>query len=206
LTPDPDSGRPDRDAVLASYADGVAAIGSVTASLSDWGGATPCGSWTALDLAGHLVAIARYYHRLLDAAEAGNPIRGLPRGEALAAMNAEDLSGVTETDGQNRIAGFCDLAGGYGTRLRRAGWNEVLGAWTGIGEWTVAEHTGVAIGEWHVHAWDLARAAGGDHRPADPVIVALGQRANGRIRESSDLADPWDAVLAGYGRDVGWTP
>ena len=33
---------------------------------------------------------------------------------------------------------------------------------------------GAACAEWHLHAWDLARAQGKDYRPADPDILLRG--------------------------------
>ena len=117
--------------------------------------------------AGHLLAIARYYG-LLDAAATGRHRSGLPRGSDLEAMNARDLAALPEGSGPDRIAEFLVLARDYGHRLAGADWRRTLGEWDGIGPLTLAEHTGLAIGEWHIHAWDLARSAGQDHRPADP--------------------------------------
>jgi hypothetical protein len=36
---------------------------------------------------------------------------------------------------------------------------------------------GAACAEWHLHAWDLARALGKEYCPADPDIVAAGWQA-----------------------------
>ena len=33
---------------------------------------------------------------------------------------------------------------------------------------------GAACAEWHLHAWDLARAQGKDYRPADPDMLLRG--------------------------------
>jgi uncharacterized protein (TIGR03083 family) len=191
--------------VLACYADGVSGFASAGRKVSDWRAPTPCGTWTTLELAGHLLAIARYYHRLLDASLAGTPITGLPRGDDLAAMNARDLSGLAESDGAERIGRFCELAETYRSRLEETEWDRVLGEWSGLGELTVGEHTGVALGEWNVHAWDLARATGGDHRPEDPILIAGGQGVVGRTIDLTGSDDPWRAVLRAYGRNLGWT-
>ena len=64
----------DRVRVLAAYDDGVRAVQAVAPRVSDWAAPTPCADWDAAALAGHLLAIARYYHRLLDAAMAGRPL------------------------------------------------------------------------------------------------------------------------------------
>jgi hypothetical protein len=39
---------------------------------------------------------------------------------------------------------------------------------------TVGGMAGAACAEWHLHAWDLARALGKDYRPADPDILLRG--------------------------------
>src|SRR5260370_19280373 len=44
-------------------------------------------------------------------------------------------------------------------------------------EVTVAGMAGTACVEWHLHAWDLARALGQDYRPADPDLLMAGSRA-----------------------------
>ena len=42
---------------------------------------------------------------------------------------------------------------------------------------TVGLHAGVAAAEWHLHAWDLATAAGKSHRPSDPHTLFLATAA-----------------------------
>ena len=195
--------QPEKSSVLAAYADGMTAIRIAGSRLSNWDAETPCGTWKALDLAGHLLAIVRYYHRLFDASSEGRPIAGLPRGAELAEMNARELAALVETRGPERLEGFGELAELHLHRLHEASWEETLGTWTGLGPLTVGEHTGIAIGEWHVHAWDLARASGGDHVPADPATVRDGQHIVGRATEAGD---PWMAVLRGYGRNPEWVP
>lgn len=190
-----------RRRVLDAYADGVSALERASAAIGDWSMPTPCADWRAVDLAGHLLAIARYYHRLLDAADAGHPLQGLPRGDRLAAMNAADLRALGSSSGPARIAAFADAARAYGRRLATDEWSTVLGSWEGVGARTVAAHTGLAVVEWHVHAWDLATAAGQGHRPADPVAVASGHMTPGLV-DGED--DPWRAVLAASGRTAGW--
>ena len=39
---------------------------------------------------------------------------------------------------------------------------------------TVGGMAGAACAEWHLHAWDLARAQGKDYRPANPDILLSG--------------------------------
>jgi hypothetical protein len=66
---------------------------------------------------------------------------------------------------------------------------------------------GAACVEWHLHAWDLARALGKDYRPADPEIVLAGWRAGlpqlPPGRQAGD-ADPWLTLLGASGRSPGW--
>ena len=198
MTPPP----PERDAVLGSYADALTAFRGFGLTAADWDVLTPCGEWNLLDLSGHLLAIARYYHRLLDAAEAGHHLEGLPRGGQLAAMNARDLRDLVEPTGDERMEFFLELASAHLQRLQRVDWKVILGDWSGLGPLTVGQHSGVAIGEWHVHAWDMARSFGAEHRPSDPVVVAEGNRV---VRNVSYQGDPWQALLRAYGRDPNWT-
>ena len=92
-------------------------------------------------------------------------------------MNATDLAQLRENSGPERTERFLELAGDHLRRIERADWDVILGEWSGLGPLTVGEHSGVAIGEWHVHAWDMARSLGIDHRPTDDVIVAEGNPA-----------------------------
>lgn len=184
--------------LFRAYADGLRAVEAAARHVTDWSAATPCEQWQAVDVAGHLLAIARYYHCLLDDAEAGRPRSGLPTGRRLASMNAQDLITLPPGRGPDRVADFLHVAGHYGQRLDEADWDMVLGEWDGVGPLTVLQHTGLAIREWHIHAWDLARSAGYDHRPADPRTVAAGCASlSGTFRDDED---PWLATLIGSGR------
>jgi hypothetical protein len=195
----------DRARVLASYQDALDCFRRVapaaSASASEWTSPTPCGHWTLHDLAGHVLAIVRYWHRLLDAATAGRPLASLPRGDDLAAMNAADLAALPEHGGEERLGSFLDLAAAHQERIAEADWSLVLGTWSGLGPLTVGQHAGVAIGEWHVHVWDMARGLGADHRPRDAAMVAAGNRA---LPGADQPGDEWRAVLLRYGRDPGW--
>lgn len=186
-----------RNDVLAAFADGLHAVARAAAGVLDWSASTPCVRWRAVDLAGHLLAIAGYYSRLLDAAAAGRPSTGLPRGIDLQNMNDRDLAALPDASGPERIATFLSLARDYGHRLEAADWQQVLGQWNGLGPLTLAEHTGLAVIEWHLHAWDLARSAGHDHRPADPATVAAGRAV---LPEPLPAGDPWLATLTWAGR------
>lgn len=202
-------GRPDLafapDRILTAYRAGVGAVSRLGAKVIDWRVRTPCAGWTLLDLAGHVLSAARYYHRLLNAALDGNPLEGLPRGEALAVMNDLDLRTLAEADGPERFLAYEAVAGRYGERLAEVDWDLTIGTWSGLGPRTVGQHALAAVEEWHVHAWDISRAYGWDYRPDDPAVVAAGQIAfpttrPARRRPSGDL---WhDALLAAGRRPV----
>jgi len=194
-------GAADHKTVLAAYDDGVASIDALSRVIEDWSRPTPCDQWNAADMVGHLLAIARYYHRLLDAADSGAPLRGLPRGDRLRDMNAADLSELPETSGKGRAEAFVASARRYRARLAESDWDAVLGEWDGVGERTIAGHTGLAVVEWHVHAWDLARSAGRDHRPADPATVAAGYRLPDEPVGCE--GDPWTNILLAACRKPG---
>lgn len=188
-----------RDEVLAAYDDGVAGVQTSIAAISDWSSPTPCAAWTALDIAGHLLAITRYYHRLLDAALVDQPLANLPRGPRLQAMNDADLAALSPDSGPNRITQFVSAAQRYRLRLTDADWELVLGSWEGLGPLTLGQHTGLAVVEWHVHAWDLGRAGGHEHHPSSCHVLATGARA---LPDPLPEGDPWIATLRWTGRAV----
>ncbi len=190
-----------RQAVLMAYDDASRAIGDIARLVQRWDGPTPCGDWTCSDLAGHLLCIVEYWRGLLQAALDGEPRSHLPRGPQLAAMNADALQRLPIPSGPARIECFGAVVAEHRTRLSEVDWTMTLGSWKGLGALSLGQHTGVAVGELHVHAWDLARARGADHRPRDAATVAEGQRVLGR---GAEQGDPWRAVLRGYGRDPDW--
>ncbi len=192
-----------RERITVAYDEALHGFDEIGPSISQWDLPTPCREWTLLDLSGHLLAIARYWNGLLDAVEAGAHRTGLPRGRDLAAMNARDLLDLTDTDGPGRMELFLSLATLHLDRVEGADWEVILAEWSGIGPLTIGQHTGVAIGEWHVHVWDMARSLGRDHRPNDALVVAQGNRV---LRDISVDRDPWLGVLTAYGRDPEWTP
>ncbi|MDA8282590.1 MAG: hypothetical protein M0Z42_04670, partial [Actinomycetota bacterium] len=50
---------------LRAYGDGVRALQRLGLEYVDWSLPTGCAGWAAIDLAGHVLATARSYHRLL---------------------------------------------------------------------------------------------------------------------------------------------
>ena len=193
---------PSRQRIAAAYREALRAFAGLHPRITEWDAPTPCGQWSLLDLSGHLLAIARYWHRLLDAAEGGQHAVGLPRGRDLAAMNATDLLNLPETSGTRRMERFLGFAEDHLRRIEDVDWYMILGEWSGLGPLTVGQHGGVAVGEWHVHAWDMARSLGQDHRPSDAEVVREGNRV---LRDIAGSGDPWLAVLTAYERDTGWT-
>jgi hypothetical protein len=107
-----------RQRITASYEESLRASADLHPRIINWDVRTPCGNWTLIDLSGHLLTIARYWHRLLDAAEAGQHAVSLPRGQDLAAMNARDLANLSENSSAERMERFLNLAGDH---LRRIG-------------------------------------------------------------------------------------
>ena len=183
--------------VLAAYRDGVVSLSRLGAKVVEWGVRTPCPQWTLLDIGGHVLAIARYWHRLLNAALTGEPCTGLPRGAELAMMNGFDLRALPERRGPARFLAFEAVATRYGERLADVQWSTPLGEWQGLGAMTVGDHTLAAVGEWHLHAWDVARSFGWTYRPDDPDVVLAGIRELG---EPDPGADPWSVALIASGR------
>jgi uncharacterized protein (TIGR03083 family) len=204
--------------VLTSYHDGVTVICQLAARFtsSAWNARTPCPEWRARDLAGHLRCVADDYHEYLDDAPVSRYARLMASGPApqtlarkVARQNAAELAALADSSPVENIAAFALSARAYAQRLPSV-WelphhqyrDRVV---------TVAGMAGVACAEWHLHAWDLARALGAEHRPARPEVVLAGWRAGmahlpagvvgfamaGRIGRR---ADPWQVLLLASGR------
>jgi uncharacterized protein (TIGR03083 family) len=182
---DSESRRPRRDwspgPALAALHDGVTVICQLAAEFTGaaWAGPTPCPEWRVSDLAGHLRCVADDYHEYLDDAPASRLARLMGTGahpatlaRKLARQNAAELAALPDASGPEHIAAFARSARSYAQRLLPV-WDlphhryrEVLV--------TVGGMAGAACAEWHLHAWDLARALGKDYRPADPEILLRG--------------------------------
>ncbi|MHB8506409.1 MAG: maleylpyruvate isomerase N-terminal domain-containing protein, partial [Acidimicrobiales bacterium] len=162
--------------ILGAYGDGVRAVQRLGLEYVDWSLATDWLGWAAIDLAGHVLATARSYHRLLDAALAGRPRTGLAPGDDLADCGAARPATLAVSGGADRIVAFDAVATRYGERVSDLDPDLVLGAWSGVGALTLRQHTMLAAGEWHLHAWDLAGALGWDYRPPDPDVLLEGRR------------------------------
>jgi uncharacterized protein (TIGR03083 family) len=181
---DPPAATLQLDLVLRAFDDGVTAIGQLSARFTpaDWGARTPCPEWRARDLAGHLRCVADDYHEYLDDAPASRYARLLASGShpqalarKLARQNAAELAALADAPPDEHIAAFALSARAYARRLPSV-WDLPHHQYLDHVV-TVAGMAGAAAAEWHLHAWDLARALGADHRPADPEAVLGGWRA-----------------------------
>lgn len=201
---------------LAAYDAGVAAICQLASQFDDfsWGAQTPCPEWRAFELAGHLRCIADDFHEYLDEAPVSRYARLMATGahpdtlgRKLARQNAAELAALADAPPAEHIAAFALSARRYAARLS-AVWDLPHHQYRDTVV-TVGGMAGAACAEWHLHAWDLARALGADYQPADPAAVLAGWRAGmpylplpggslgARVVRHHD---PWHAVLAASGR------
>jgi uncharacterized protein (TIGR03083 family) len=169
---------------LAAYHAGVMVICELAAQFTDdsWGAPTPCPEWRAADLAGHLRCVADDYNEYLDDAPASRLSRLMATGaepgslaRKIARQNAAELAALAEGQGPEHIAAFAASARAYARRLP-AVWDLPHHRYRGT-EVTVGGMAGAACAEWHLHAWDLARALGKDYSPANPELLLAGWQA-----------------------------
>lgn len=161
--------------VIELFDEGVEAIADAAAGRQgrEWH-KTVVGEWSAHELARHLVAVCDWYHEWLDRAESGDSAQPFPA-KQLAGRNELAILDRDDIDGPDAIALFVERAGAYRDRLRNAAdtgrWDLPYGFANGVT--TVGGHAGIAAGEWHLHAWDLA---GGEHEPTSPdqLYLAVG--------------------------------
>ncbi|MQA95500.1 MAG: hypothetical protein GEV11_12915 [Streptosporangiales bacterium] len=196
---------------LSAYLAGVCAVRDVSARFApdDWVLASPCPDWRAVDVAGHLRCLADNHHEYLDDAPdsrlarlyeqtgAGELIRTIDR------QNAAELAALPDAAGPELVAAFADTATRYAERLPEV-WERVHHR-RGGASFTVGSFAAVACTEWHLHAWDLAQAAGHDYRPDDPEALLVAWSV-GRSYLPVTVRDPWRAVLVASGRSPRRTP
>jgi uncharacterized protein (TIGR03083 family) len=204
------------DQALSAYHDGVTVICELAAQFSAeaWLAPTPCAEWRAADLAGHLRCVADDYHEYLDDAPGSRLARLMATGadpgklgRKLARQNAAELAALPDPAGPENIAAFADSARRYARRLPAA-WHRPHHTYLGT-DVTVGGMAGWVCAEWHVHAWDLARALGKDYRPARPEIVLSGWRAGvSHLPAPPRQTDPdaWHTLLLASGRSLNWSP
>jgi hypothetical protein len=195
---------------LAVYRDGVTVICELAGQFSErtWGAQTPCPDWRAGDLAGHLRCVADDYHEYLDDAPASRLARLLATGahpdtltRKLARQNAAELAALPDRPAAEHIAAFARAARSYARRVGPL-WDLPHHRYRDAAV-TVGGMAGAACAEWHLHAWDLARALGKDYRPAVPDIVLAGWRAGMPQYpqgEDEGHGDPWLTLLLASGR------
>jgi uncharacterized protein (TIGR03083 family) len=199
---------------LGAYRDGVAVICELAAQFTPaaWGAATPCTEWRAADLAGHLRCVADDFHEYLDDAPGSRLARLMATGappekltRKLARQNAAELAVLPDAPAPEHIAAFAQSARSYASRLEPL-WELPHHRYRDA-VITIGAMAGAVCAEWHLHAWDLARALGMDYRPAAPEIVLAGWLAGVPQlppRGQGDADDPWLALLVASGRSPAW--
>ncbi len=120
-----------------------------------WDAPSPCTAWTALDIAGHVIAI----QHAIVAAIAGqrppmNPMKD-PGRHAGADPAAAWLAASAAIDMALVEPGVLD---------------RIVSTWRG--DVTVDDMLGYNVADTTIHAWDLARAIGGDDRLDPDLVVA----------------------------------
>ena len=214
---------------LAAFHDGVTIICELALQFTDvgWLAPSPCPEWRVTDLAGHLRCVADDLHECLDDAPASRLARLMATGvhpdtlaRKLARQNAAELAALPDTSGPDHIEAFARSARSYAQRLPPI-WDLPHHQYRDVLV-TVGGMAGAACAEWHLHAWDLARAQGKDYRPADPDILLSGWTAGmPQLRAGAGLdhaealmargrgawpagpaarEDPWHAMLRASGR------
>jgi hypothetical protein len=199
---------PDRLRVLESYQDGTAAIRAMAARCPDWNVPTPCADWQAIDLAGHLRCAGENYLEFLQDALDSRLAKLFAQKAASAVLirqqarqNAAELAVLPPEPGPVHILAFAAAANAY-MDLALDTWDRTHFIHRGT-KYTVGDHVGAASVEWHLHAWDLARAIGADYRPRDPdALVSAWRWGVPHLPLAS--GDSWHAVLVSSGRSPHW--
>jgi uncharacterized protein (TIGR03083 family) len=208
---------------MRQFQDGVTAICGLADRFSGgmWHARTPCPEWRATDVAAHLRCVADDYHEYLNGAPVSRYARLMESGVSaqsiarkLARQNAAELAALSDARPAEHIAAFAVTARAYAARLPSV-WDlphhQYRDQWV-----TVAGMAGAACAEFHLHAWDLARALGLEHRPAQPEVVLDGWRAGmPHLPVDADAGqagwlgfgrrrDPWYMLLLASGRLPSW--
>jgi uncharacterized protein (TIGR03083 family) len=184
---------------LRSHDAGVQAIVELAGSLSqrDWSRPSGCGAWTSLDLAGHVLTVINLWDHILDRALAGDESTEFPW-DQFDAWNAKALADLPAATGPERIEEFAGRADHFYNRLAAA---PDVGFGTPAKtllqcDITTSVFTSYALLEWHLHAHDLAVAAGTAYHPEemDPPVRAV------RVMFPSlpnDRDVNWNVMIAG---------
>ena len=183
---------------LAAFQDGVTVICEIAAQFGDagWSAPSPCPEWRVIDLAGHLRCVADDFHEYLDDAPASRLARLMAMGahpdalaRKLARQNAAELAALPDASGPEHIEAFASSARAYAQRLLPI-WDLPHHQYRDVLV-TVGGMAGAACAEWHLHAWDLARAQGKDYRPADPDMLLRGWMAGMPHLPPEGAGLPW---------------
>jgi uncharacterized protein (TIGR03083 family) len=188
--------------VLQLQRDGIVSIAQIAARFADddWTHPSGCLGWTAQDLAGHVMCVADLWHNILDRAEAGDAVPVFAW-EHFDTWNADVMLALPRASGPDRIARFVTRALEYVERL--PGKALPLGmpsATISAVPMTVGVFARIAPAEWHLHAWDLARALGGTYQPEKPDMILDGLDTWLGLPPTGD--DPWPRVLNLSGRGI----
>src|SRR5215469_672568 len=180
-----DSGaRPGGLAAPGAYQQAITAIVETAARFTavTWNAPTPCPEWRAADLAGHLRCVADDLHEYLDDAPVSRLARLMATGadpaslaRKIARQNAAELAVLAEGQGPEHIVAFAASARAYARRIPPV-WDLPHHRYRDTVV-TVGGMAGAACAEWHLHAWDLARALGKDYSPANPDVLIAGWQA-----------------------------
>lgn len=191
---DPD---PLRSRVLASYGEGVRALQRLGLGYVDWTLPVEATACPAIDLAGHLLEVARSCHRLLDAALGRSIPQRADRDRPLVCRGAiRTVPPDRLAAGADRMVAFDAVATRYGERIADADPDLRIGVFDGAGQLGLVRHSLLVALEWHLHAWDLAGALGWDYQPSDADLLADGLPP----QSDPDAAGPWVTALAVSGR------
>ena len=170
--------------------------------MDDWD-RPACGTWTGTELARHVLSVIGWYHDWLDRAEAGDSSPAFPIAEldeqtarSLPAQHRRCLAGRRPPSASHAEAER------YAERLEDT-WDLPFGYPRGTV--TAGLHAGLACFEWQAHTWDLAHAAGRDHRPHRPARLYIAAAdclaaATGAEGGEEPPEYPWGVMLVRSGR------
>ena len=194
--------QPDRDTVIEAVRTGIDAV-VVQVDAADPDAPTPCEHWRTHDLVRHLEAIAGAY-LLWTGSAVGGRIARLRVGGELARYNDLMLERLPRLALPVHARRFEDLATDH-LRLACATWDMPVLETPDDVVLEVGRHAGGVALEWHVHASDLARSRGTDHRPDDDAVAVMAHAwddvyagLTGTVRDTG--IDPWTSLLAASGR------
>jgi hypothetical protein len=105
-------------AVVQAHRDGISGLLDVASTLDDrtWAASSGCTEWSARDLAGHCLCVARLWHTLLDRCEAGDSSTIFPFEQSVV-WNQESINSLPDSSGPERIEEWAELAQAWVDRL-----------------------------------------------------------------------------------------